>query len=76
MTLCRLERLTEAARELSKATGQTCIPAQADVRQPQQLKDAVAKTIEHFGRIDFVICGRSTTLRVTQGMTLTMVGSS
>ncbi|KIM56574.1 hypothetical protein SCLCIDRAFT_1220258 [Scleroderma citrinum Foug A] len=53
----QLERLTEAARELSKATGQTCIPAQADVRQPQQLKDAVTKTIEHFGRIDFVICG-------------------
>jgi len=51
------ERLTESANELSRATGQTCIPAQADVRQPQQLKDAVAKTIEKFGRIDFVICG-------------------
>ncbi|KAH0826399.1 hypothetical protein J3R83DRAFT_5369 [Lanmaoa asiatica] len=52
-----LERLTESANALSRATGQTCIPAQADVRQPQQLKDAVAKTTEKFGRIDFVICG-------------------
>jgi len=52
-----LERLTESANELSRATGQTCLPAQADVRQPQQLKDAVAKTIATFGRIDFVICG-------------------
>jgi peroxisomal 2,4-dienoyl-CoA reductase len=55
----RLDRLTESAKELSQATGQTCMPAQADVRQPHQLKEAVAKTIEKFGRIDFVICGRS-----------------
>ncbi|EGN97106.1 hypothetical protein SERLA73DRAFT_183708 [Serpula lacrymans var. lacrymans S7.3] len=53
----KLDRLTQTSKELSEATGQTCIPAQADVRQPQQLKDAVAKTIEKFGRIDFVICG-------------------
>lgn len=30
---------------------------QADVREPKQLQDAVAITIEKFGRIDFVICG-------------------
>jgi len=53
----KLERLTEAAKELSAATGQTCIPAQADVRHPKSLQEAVAKTIEKFGRIDFVICG-------------------
>jgi len=52
-----LERLTKTADELSRVTGQTCMAAQADVRQPQQLKDAVAKVIEKFGRIDFVICG-------------------
>ncbi|KAG8221778.1 hypothetical protein J3R82DRAFT_2093 [Butyriboletus roseoflavus] len=52
-----LERLAESASELSQATGQKCVPAQADVRQPQQLREAVAKTIEIFGRIDFVICG-------------------
>jgi NADP-dependent 3-hydroxy acid dehydrogenase YdfG len=54
----RLERLTQAAKEMSEATGRTCIPAQADVRQPQALKSAVAKAIEQFGRIDFVICGK------------------
>jgi len=53
----KLDRLTQAAEELSKGTGSTCIPAQADVRKPDQLKEAVRKTIEKFGRIDFVICG-------------------
>ncbi|KAI6157163.1 hypothetical protein BKA82DRAFT_796756 [Pisolithus tinctorius] len=53
----KLDRLTEAANELSQLTGQTCVAARADVRDPQQLKEAVAKTIERFGRIDFVICG-------------------
>ncbi|KAJ3809671.1 hypothetical protein EV368DRAFT_42645 [Lentinula lateritia] len=53
----KLDRLTQAAKEMSEATGRTCIPAQADVRQPNMLKDAVKKTIEKFGNIDFVICG-------------------
>ncbi|KAJ3773227.1 hypothetical protein FB446DRAFT_733683 [Lentinula raphanica] len=53
----KLERLTQTAKELSAATGRTCIPAQADVRQPKMLQDAVKKTIEQFGRIDYVICG-------------------
>lgn len=38
-------------------TGRRCVAAQADVRNTQSLQDAVAKTIETFGRIDFVICG-------------------
>lgn len=54
----RLDRLTQAAKEMSEVTGRTCIPAQADVRQPQALKSAVAKAIEQFGKIDFVICGK------------------
>ena len=54
----RLDRITQTARELSEATGQTCIAAQADVRQPKQVQDAVAKTIAKFGRLDFVICGK------------------
>jgi len=53
----KLDRLTKAAEELSEATGRTCIPAQADVRDPMSLRNAVSKTIEKFGRIDFVICG-------------------
>lgn len=55
----RLDRLTQTAKELSEATGRSCIPAQADVRHPKALQDAVAKAIETFGRIDFVICGKS-----------------
>ncbi|KDR73235.1 hypothetical protein GALMADRAFT_251819 [Galerina marginata CBS 339.88] len=53
----KLDRLNQAAKEFSEATGQECIPAQGDVRQPATLKDAVAKTIAKFGRIDYVICG-------------------
>ena len=53
----RLERLQESAQQLSAATGNQCLAAQADVRNPKQLQDAVAKTIEKFGKIDFVICG-------------------
>ena len=58
----RLDRLEKSAKELSDLTGQRCIPAQADVRQPKQLQEAAAKTIEAFGRIDFVICGAQRSL--------------
>lgn len=53
----RLDRLTQSSQELTKLTGKRCLPLQADVRKHEQLRDAVAKTIEKFGRIDFVICG-------------------
>lgn len=53
----KVERLTQTAKELSEATGQECIATPADVRHPATLKEAVAKTIAHFGRIDYVICG-------------------
>ncbi|KAF9269739.1 2,4-dienoyl-CoA reductase [Marasmius fiardii PR-910] len=53
----RLDRLTQTAQELSEATGKTCLPTSGDVRQPNTLKEAVEKTLQKFGRIDFVICG-------------------
>ncbi|PCH32975.1 NAD(P)-binding protein [Wolfiporia cocos MD-104 SS10] len=53
----KLDRLIASADELAKATGRQCLAVRGDVREPEQLKDAVAKTIEKFGRIDFVICG-------------------
>ncbi|KAH0577972.1 Peroxisomal 2,4-dienoyl-CoA reductase SPS19 [Termitomyces sp. J132] len=53
----KLDRMTQTAKELSEATGQRCLPAQADVRDPQTLREAVRKTIATFGKIDFVICG-------------------
>jgi len=52
-----LEKAIKSAAELESLTGQKCLAAQADVRKPEQLKEAVAKTLEKFGRIDFVICG-------------------
>ncbi|PAV21595.1 2,4-dienoyl- reductase [Pyrrhoderma noxium] len=52
-----LERITKAAEELQQSSGNKCIATQADVRNVEQLKAAVRKTIEIFGRIDFVICG-------------------
>ncbi|KAL0959210.1 hypothetical protein HGRIS_014489 [Hohenbuehelia grisea] len=53
----KLDRLTQTSKELEKSTGRKCIPVQADVRDPALLKAAVAKTIETYGRIDYVICG-------------------
>ncbi|KAJ3793895.1 2,4-dienoyl-CoA reductase [Lentinula aff. detonsa] len=53
----RLDRLEQTSKELSAATGRSCISAQADVRQPKSLKEAAQKAIDVFGRIDFVICG-------------------
>ncbi|WWC71965.1 uncharacterized protein I206_105924 [Kwoniella pini CBS 10737] len=49
--------LAESAQALEKSTGQRCLPASADVRDPKQMEQAVKQTIEKFGRIDFVICG-------------------
>ncbi|KAH7344181.1 hypothetical protein B0J17DRAFT_645619 [Rhizoctonia solani] len=53
----KLDRLASAAKELSSLTGRKCIPTQADVRSPEQLRAAVDATISEFGRIDYVICG-------------------
>jgi 2,4-dienoyl-CoA reductase [(3E)-enoyl-CoA-producing], peroxisomal len=51
------ERLEASAKELSNESGNTCIPLQADVRKTADLDNAAKKTIEKFGKIDFVICG-------------------
>ncbi|PWN97399.1 2,4-dienoyl-CoA reductase [Tilletiopsis washingtonensis] len=53
------ERLQKAAAELqqSGAHGARCIATPADVRKEEALREAVRKTVETFGRIDFVICG-------------------
>ncbi|WWD19584.1 hypothetical protein CI109_104045 [Kwoniella shandongensis] len=49
--------LQESADRLSSKTGQKCIAASADVRDPEQIKKAVDLAQKTFGRIDFVICG-------------------
>lgn len=53
----KADRLAAASKSLSEATGQKCLPCPADVREPEQLKAAVQKTLDAFGRIDFVIAG-------------------
>jgi len=71
-----LDRLTQTSKELSKDTGQICIAAQADVRHPQALQDAVAKTIETFGRIDFVICGKLHSRRTSRSSFVSNLGAA
>ncbi|KAI8149968.1 NAD-P-binding protein [Fennellomyces sp. T-0311] len=50
-------KLEKAAQEMSKATGGEVFPVQADVRKPADLENAVAKTIERYGQIDYLING-------------------
>ncbi|ODN92153.1 peroxisomal 2,4-dienoyl-CoA reductase [Cryptococcus wingfieldii CBS 7118] len=49
--------LDESAKNLQDSTGSKCIAAPADVRKPEQIKDAVKRTVDAYGKIDFVICG-------------------
>ncbi|WVQ84697.1 hypothetical protein IAT38_006853 [Cryptococcus sp. DSM 104549] len=49
--------LEESAQTLSKATGQKCVAAPADVRDADSLKKAAKTAADTFGKIDFVICG-------------------
>ncbi|KAG9349891.1 hypothetical protein JZ751_026244 [Albula glossodonta] len=50
-----LERLNEAAKKLSAATGRHCLPLALDVRQPDTISAAVEETLKEFGRIDILI---------------------
>lgn len=51
--------LRKSATTLEEETGKKCLPAQADVRKPDDLKRAVKAAIETYGRIDYVVCGES-----------------
>ncbi|KDN49207.1 NAD(P)-binding protein [Tilletiaria anomala UBC 951] len=55
----KADRLQASADWLQKQAGNgtKCIATPADVRTPTDLNEAVRKTVEAFGRIDFVICG-------------------
>ncbi|XP_063077955.1 peroxisomal 2,4-dienoyl-CoA reductase [(3E)-enoyl-CoA-producing] isoform X2 [Engraulis encrasicolus] len=50
-----LERLTEAADKLTKATGRRCLALAVDVRQPDTINAAVDQTLQELGRIDILI---------------------
>jgi peroxisomal 2,4-dienoyl-CoA reductase len=52
----KLEHLEPAAQFINE-NGGNAIPVVADVRQPDQVESAIAKTVEQFGKIDIVING-------------------
>jgi NAD(P)-dependent dehydrogenase (short-subunit alcohol dehydrogenase family) len=51
----RTETLKAAATEIMGAHGGEVLPVTADVSDPQQVKAAVAATMERFGRIDILV---------------------
>ncbi len=52
----KMEHLQPAADAIN-ANGGKAIPVAADVRQPEQVENAIAQTIEAFGKIDIVVNG-------------------
>jgi 2,4-dienoyl-CoA reductase [(3E)-enoyl-CoA-producing], peroxisomal len=52
----KIEHLQPAADAIN-ANGGKAIPVAADVRQPDQVENAMAQTIEAFGKIDIVVNG-------------------
>ncbi|WFD32122.1 2,4-dienoyl-CoA reductase [(2E)-enoyl-CoA-producing] [Malassezia sp. CBS 17886] len=53
----KADRLQKAAAQLERDTGSRALATPGDVRKYEQMEDAVKKTVETFGKIDFVICG-------------------
>ncbi|XP_070707982.1 peroxisomal 2,4-dienoyl-CoA reductase [(3E)-enoyl-CoA-producing] isoform X1 [Pempheris klunzingeri] len=50
-----LDKLKEAAKKLSAATGRRCLPLCIDVRQPESIATAVDETLKELGRVDILI---------------------
>ncbi|XP_066239147.1 peroxisomal 2,4-dienoyl-CoA reductase [(3E)-enoyl-CoA-producing] [Saccopteryx leptura] len=50
-----LPRVSMAARKLSAATGQRCLPLSLDVRSPPAIVAAVDQALKEFGKIDILI---------------------
>ncbi|KAM5329796.1 peroxisomal 2,4-dienoyl-CoA reductase [(3E)-enoyl-CoA-producing] isoform 2-T2 [Glossophaga mutica] len=50
-----LPRLLMAAKKLSAATGQRCLPLSLDVRAPPAIMTAVDQALKEFGKIDILI---------------------
>jgi peroxisomal 2,4-dienoyl-CoA reductase len=49
--------LDKTAQEMSAATGKNILAVAADVREPDAIKTAVARTIERFGKLDTLVNG-------------------
>ncbi|KAI8823111.1 2,4-dienoyl-CoA reductase [Fimicolochytrium jonesii] len=52
-----LDKIQDAAKSLSSATGKECIGFAGDVRSYTDLEAAMKKARDHYGKIDIVICG-------------------
>ena len=50
------EKLEKAAEDLRKETKGDIFAIAADVSVPAQVKTLVAKTVEHFGKVDILVC--------------------
>ncbi|XP_037363742.1 peroxisomal 2,4-dienoyl-CoA reductase [(3E)-enoyl-CoA-producing] [Talpa occidentalis] len=50
-----LPRVSVAARKLSAATGQRCLPLSLDVRAPLAIMAAVDQALKEFGKIDILV---------------------
>lgn len=50
-----LPRLLMAAKKLSAATGQRCLPLSLDVRAPPAIMTAVDQALKEFGKVDILI---------------------
>ena len=51
----RIDKLEAAAAEVREATARRCTPIATDVRDPEQVKRLVERTVAEFGRIDILI---------------------
>lgn len=49
------EQLNQAAEEIGKETGRRCVPILCNLMEEEQINDAVATTMELFGKIDILV---------------------
>ena len=51
------EHLLPAAEAIAAASGRPCLPLVADVRQPAQVEEAIARVVQELGGLDIVVNG-------------------
>ena len=47
--------MTAAAEQIAAATGRSCLPLVADVRQPEAVEEAVKPAVSELGGLDIVV---------------------
>jgi peroxisomal 2,4-dienoyl-CoA reductase len=51
----KAEHLGPSASAVAERTGRKCLPLVADVRQPEQVEEAVRRVVEDLGRLDILV---------------------